>query len=65
MPIAVVVEGPCLVQVNTGSAGALEDLGYSIDGVQVTEETFMSDVPGDQNRSTCSITARSTACVWN
>lgn len=49
MPAAVVVAGPVLVRTGTGSANALEDLGYSINGIRITEDVFMGDVPGDQN----------------
>lgn len=49
MTIAVVTTGPALVRTGTGVAGALEDLGFSINGVQIIETVFESDVPGDQN----------------
>lgn len=52
MTIAVVVDGPVQVRCGTGSAGALENLGYSIDGVMVAENGFFDDVPGDQNGGT-------------
>lgn len=47
MALAIQVPGPALVRINAGEG--LEDLGYSINGVEVTPEVFMSDVPGDQN----------------
>lgn len=43
------VPGACLIKVNTGAANALELLGYSENGVFITEETYFGDVPGDQN----------------
>jgi len=49
MAISVVTTGPALVKVDTGVAGALEDLGYSINGVEITETVLETDVPGDQN----------------
>lgn len=49
MAIAVVVPGPVLVRTGTGSASALEDLGYSVNGVEVDEEPIVIPVPGDQN----------------
>lgn len=52
MAMEVIVPGACLIKVDSGSANALEDLGYSIDGVTITEQIFHSDVPGDQNGGT-------------
>lgn len=49
MSALVQVPGACLVKTNTGSTGALESLGYSINGVEVSEEMLTEDVPGDQN----------------
>lgn len=49
MAEAIVVAGACLVRTGTGDASALENLGYSINGVQYFEDVFQSDVPGDQN----------------
>lgn len=43
------VAGKCLIKVGTGSEGALETLGYSINGVIISEDTFTGDVPGDEN----------------
>lgn len=47
MAIAVNVDGPALIKIDAGAG--LEDLGYSINGVEIAPEVFMSDVPGDQN----------------
>ena len=49
MTIAIQVSGPCLIKLDSGNANALEDLGYSENGVRIEEEQFHSDVPGDQN----------------
>lgn len=49
MALAVVVPGPVLVRTGTGTSSALEDLGYSINGVEVDEEPVVIPVPGDQN----------------
>lgn len=49
MAIAVIVDGPAAISVGTGSADALEALGYTEDGARVIEETLTIDVPGDQN----------------
>lgn len=43
------VYGPALIRVGTGAAGALETLGYSVNGVEFEENAFTSNVPGDQN----------------
>lgn len=43
------VAGAVLVKVGTGSASALESLGYSINGVDIQEDVYTGDVPGDQN----------------
>lgn len=49
MAESIQVDGPCHVNVDTGAANALEELGFSINGVTITEIVFTSDVPGDQN----------------
>lgn len=49
MALAVITDGPALIRTGTGSAGALEDLGYTRNQVEVEEETFYYNVPGDQN----------------
>lgn len=45
----VVVDGPAVIKVGTGTASALETLGYTEDGAQIQENIFSIDVPGDQN----------------
>lgn len=49
MAIGVQVAGKALVKVDTGSANALEDLGYSINGIEISQEPYFSDVPSDEN----------------
>ena len=49
MATAISVDGPCNVKVDTGSSNALEQLGYTADGVDVSAEPFNLDVPGDEN----------------
>ena len=49
MAIEVIVDGAVLVKVDTGSSNALESLGYTIDGVQITEQAYMGDVFSDDN----------------
>lgn len=49
MATAVQVPGAALIKTGSGSSGALESLGYSINGVEITEEMLSEDVPGDQN----------------
>jgi hypothetical protein len=41
--------GKAQIKVGTGSEGALEILGYTRNGADVTEEGFFIDVPGDEN----------------
>lgn len=49
MAVAIQVAGPVLIRTGTGSANALEDLGYSAEGVEIEENVRYLDVPGDQN----------------
>jgi hypothetical protein len=49
MAIAVEVKGAVAISVGTGSADALESLGYSMNGVTYIEEAFYDNVMGDQN----------------
>ncbi len=44
-----VVGGPVLIKVGTGSASALETLGYTANGVEITEEPFFDNIPTDLN----------------
>lgn len=46
------VAGKLEVWLNTGGGGALEFLGYTINGAEIEEVTFMSNVPGDANGGT-------------
>lgn len=43
------VAGKTQIWVGTGAAGVLEFLGYSINGVQIVERPFFTNVPGDEN----------------
>lgn len=43
------VTGPCEVQVNTGTAGALASLGWSREGIEPRRTRLLVNVPGDQN----------------
>jgi hypothetical protein len=45
----VVVDGASQILVGTGGGGALQLLGYSVNGVEIIEDAFMGDVPGDLN----------------
>lgn len=49
MAAIVQVPGAALVKVNTGSASALQSLGYTENGVTYREEELVINVPGDQN----------------
>ena len=49
MAEAVVVPGAALIRVDTGSASALETVGYTRNGAEVIREGYFLDVPGDQN----------------
>ena len=42
------IPGACHIYVDT-NGGAFEALGYSINGVEIAEEPFFLNVPGDQN----------------
>jgi hypothetical protein len=48
MAITVHNHGLASIKVGTGSAGALEALGFTRNGADVSEEGFWIDVPGDQ-----------------
>jgi len=49
MAATVNVPGAALIKIDAGQGSGLETLGYSINGVDVTEESYFSNVPGDQN----------------
>jgi hypothetical protein len=49
MALAIQVPGAALIKTGTGAASALESLGYSINGVEISQELLSEDVPGDQN----------------
>ena len=43
------VAGKALIKVGTGAGGALEDLGYTRNGADITKEAFWGEVHGDEN----------------
>lgn len=49
MSRAVQVFGTVYVKTGTGSADALEDVGFSVNGVTITAEAFFEDIKGDEN----------------
>lgn len=49
MATAVQVAGLTTISVGTGTAGALETLGFSRNGVTVSKNAFWLNVPGDAN----------------
>lgn len=49
MAVQIVVAGALPVSVGTGSAAALESLGYSTNGIEITEEVYSIPVPGDEH----------------
>lgn len=48
MANSVYVPGAALIRTGTGSSLALEDLGYTVDGVEITEKEFGIDVKSDR-----------------
>ena len=52
MTLQINVSGPVKVRVGTGTADALETLGYSVDGVEVSEQAYWHDVHGDEHGGT-------------
>lgn len=49
MTLGVQVAGKALIKVGTGSAGALEDLGYTRNGADVTKEAYWGEIHGDEH----------------
>lgn len=49
MAVSVVVDGPVAISVDTGTSNALESLGYTENGVEITEQIYTSEVKGDEN----------------
>ena len=49
MAVTIVVRGLVTVAVDADSGGGLETLGYTRNGAEITSESFMLDVPGDEN----------------
>src|SRR5215469_11533278 len=48
MAAAIEIPGATPISVNTGGAGALALLGYTVNGAEITAENIWEDVPGDQ-----------------
>lgn len=48
MSNVVVVPGATPISFGTGAANALQLLGYTVNGAEITTEELMDDVPGDQ-----------------
>jgi hypothetical protein len=48
MSATVIVPGATPISVGTGSTNALQQLGFTVSGTQITAEKLMEDVPGDQ-----------------
>lgn len=42
------VAGLATVKINDGTGPGLQTLGYTRDGVEISEETFWGDIPGDE-----------------
>lgn len=49
MARSIIVPGTATIKVNTGSAGALETLGVTINGARIEEEVLTVPVPSDEN----------------
>lgn len=49
MAITVQVDGLAVIKVDTGTSNALESLGYTLDGSQITEQTFTHPVHSDEH----------------
>lgn len=49
MAAAVQVPGAALIKIDAQQGAGLESLGYTINGADITHETFWGNVPGDQN----------------
>lgn len=50
--LCVNVAGPVAIFTGTGTSRALEHLGWSIDGFEIEQQTFVEGVPGDENGGT-------------
>lgn len=48
MAIAIQIPGATPVKVGTGAANALQLLGYTVNGAEISAENLWEDVPGDQ-----------------
>jgi hypothetical protein len=43
------VSGPCEIKLDTGASRALQSLGWTANGAQITRTALRLDIPGDQN----------------
>lgn len=49
MAITIHVAGACLAKIDANQGSGLESLGYTVNGAEIEERDYHSDVPGDQN----------------
>ena len=49
MAITIQVDGPALIRTGTGAADALESLGFTVNGVTITQQIYRADVYSDEN----------------
>lgn len=49
MAVQIEVKGPALIKIASPAGGSLEILGYTNNGVEITEEIYTGRVDGDQN----------------
>lgn len=49
MAAGFVIDGKAQVLVDTGTSNALEELGYTINGVEIEEQPFQTNIPTDEN----------------
>lgn len=49
MALTIQVDGKALIQIASPANGTLEDLGYTMNGVEITENLYVGDVSGDEN----------------
>ena len=43
------IAGACEIKVDTGAARALQSLGWTANGAEISRQKFTVDIPGDQN----------------
>lgn len=49
MALSIQVDGLATIKIASPAGGSLETLGYSINGVEITEQIFTEEVKGDEN----------------